>query len=76
MPHIDVKFFPRDLSEPQQQALAEALTQVIVKHLQSKESAVSVALNEVQPEQWKETVWDKEIAPHLDTLARKPGYEM
>ncbi|EOW6769276.1 tautomerase PptA [Cronobacter muytjensii] len=76
MPHIDVKFFPRDLSELQQQALAEALTQVIVKHLQSKESAVSVALNEVQPEQWKEAVWDKEIAPHLDTLARKPGYEM
>ncbi|EOC0807583.1 tautomerase PptA, partial [Cronobacter sakazakii] len=53
MPHIDVKFFPRDLSDAQQQALADELTEVIVKHLQSKESSVSVALNEVQPEQWK-----------------------
>ncbi|PUV60279.1 Tautomerase PptA, partial [Cronobacter sakazakii] len=47
-----------------------------VKHLQSKESSVSVALKEVQPEQWKSEVWDTEIAPQLDTLARKPGYEM
>ncbi|ELY4001953.1 tautomerase PptA [Cronobacter dublinensis] len=76
MPHIDVKFFPRDLSDAQQHALADELTQVIVKHLQSKESSVSVALNEVQPAQWKGEVWDKEIAPFLDTLARKPGYEM
>ncbi|MCL7707616.1 tautomerase family protein, partial [Enterobacter kobei] len=50
---MDVKFFPRDLSDAQQQALADELTQVIVKHLQSKESSVSVALKEVQPEQWK-----------------------
>ncbi|WP_105663759.1 tautomerase PptA [Cronobacter dublinensis] len=76
MPHIDVKFFPRELSDTQKQALADELTQVIVKHLQSKESSVSVALNEVQPAQWKGEVWDKEIAPFLDTLARKPGYEM
>lgn len=76
MPHIEVKFFPRNLSDAQQQALADELTQVIVKHLQSKESSVSVALNEVQPAQWKGEVWDKEIAPFLDTLARKPGYEM
>ncbi|EGT4295104.1 tautomerase PptA, partial [Cronobacter sakazakii] len=30
MPHIDVKFFPRDLSDAQQQALADELTEVIV----------------------------------------------
>ncbi|ALB62719.1 FIG00554267: hypothetical protein [Cronobacter condimenti 1330] len=76
MPHIDVKFFPRDLSDAQQQAFADELTQVIVKHLQSKESSVSVALNEVQPDQWKTQVWDQEIAPNKAHLARKPGYEM
>lgn len=76
MPHIDVKFFPRELNEEQQQALANELSDVIVRHLQSKESSVSVALQQVQPDDWKSQVWDKEIAPVLDTLAKKPGYSM
>lgn len=76
MPHVDVKFFPRGLTEEEQHALAAELSDVIVKHLQSKESSVSVALEEVQPDDWKAQVWDKAIAPHLDKLAKKPGYSM
>lgn len=76
MPHVDVKFFPRGLTEEAQQALAAELSDVIVKHLQSKASSVSVALEEVEPDNWKAQVWDKEIAPHLDKLAKKPGYSM
>lgn len=47
MPHVDIKCFPRDLSDEQKSALAADITDVIIRHLQSKDSSVSVALNQV-----------------------------
>ncbi|WP_313667568.1 tautomerase PptA [Atlantibacter sp.] len=76
MPHVDIKFFPRDLTEAQRQAFAEDIANVVIKHLDSKTASVSVALEQVQPDNWKAQVWDTEIAPNLDTLAKKPGYSM
>jgi len=37
---------------------------------------VSVALSQVQPEDWKAKVWDTEIAPQREALIKKPGYDM
>lgn len=75
MPHVDIKCFPRELNDDEKTALATDITAVIVRHLQSKESSVSVALNEIQPAEWK-AVWDAEIAPQMETLIKKPGYSM
>lgn len=75
MPHIDIKCFPRDLNDDEKAALAADITDVIVRHLQSKDSSVSVALKEIAPEAWQ-AVWDAEIAPQMDTLIKKPGYSM
>jgi len=75
MPHIDIKCFPRDLTDEQKSALADDITQVIVRHLQSQERSVSIALNNVKQEAWQQ-VWDSEIAPQMDTLIKKPGYSM
>jgi 4-oxalocrotonate tautomerase len=41
--------FSRDLNEEEKAALAADITEVIIRHLQSKESSVSVALNEIEP---------------------------
>lgn len=76
MPHIDIKCFPRDLTDEQKTALADDITAAIVRHLNSKESSVSVALSQVQPEDWKAQVWDTAIAPQMDELIKKPGYSM
>ena len=75
MPHVDIKCFPRDLNDDQKSALASEITEVIVRHLKSKERSVSVALTEVQEEEWQ-GVWDTEIAPQMDVLIKKPGYSM
>ncbi len=75
MPHIDIKCFPRDLNDEQKSALAADITEVIIRHLQSKEQSISVALNEVEQEKWQQ-VWDSEIAPHMEELIKKPGYSM
>lgn len=76
MPHITVKYFPRELTEEQKQALAEDLSDVVKKHFASKDASLSVALLPVEQERWKEDVYDTEIKPALDTLAKKPGYSM
>lgn len=76
MPHIDIKCFPRDLNDEQKAALATDIADVIIRHLNSKPGSISVALNEVNPEEWKTQVWDTEIAPQMETLIRKPEYEM
>ena len=75
MPHIDIKCFPRELDEQQTTALAAEITDVIIRHLNSKESSISIALHQIQPESWQ-AVWDAEIAPQLETLIKKPGYSM
>lgn len=76
MPHVDIKCFPRDLNDEQKTALAADIAEVIIRHFNSKDSSVSVALNQVNPEDWKAQVWDIEIGPKLDALIKKPGYSM
>ena len=75
MPHVDIKCFPRELSEEQKTALAADITEVFIRHLSTKDRSVSVALNQVQESDWQQ-VWDNEIAPQMDTLIKKPGYSM
>lgn len=76
MPHVDIKCFPRDLNDEQKTALAADIAEVIIRHLNSKDSSISVALNQVDPEEGKAQVWDTEIGPKLDELIKKPGYSM
>ena len=76
MPHVDIKCFPRDLNYEQKAALAADISDVIIRHFNSKDSSVSVALNQVNQEDWKAQVWDTEIGPKLDELIKKPGYSM
>lgn len=56
MPHVDIKCFPRDLNDDQKAALATDIAEVIIRHLNSKPGSISVALNEVNPEDWKTQV--------------------
>ncbi|SFM98558.1 4-oxalocrotonate tautomerase [Izhakiella capsodis] len=76
MPHIELSFFPRDLNEEQQQALASDLCEAVKKHFGSRDASLSVALHAVEKENWKAQIYDRRIKPELDQLAKKPGYEM
>ena len=75
MLHVDIKCFPRELTDEQKTALAADITEVLIRHLNSKESAVSVALTQVEPDAWQ-AVWDSEIAPQMAQLIKQPGYSM
>jgi len=76
MPHIEIKCFPRDLTEEQKQALATDVCDVLKKHFGSKDDSLSVALQMVEQAQWKSEVWDTQIAPQMEQLLKKPGYRL
>jgi len=73
MPHIEIKCFS-GRTEEQKKRCAERVAEVIAETLECKVSSVSVAIKDIPEEEWKEKVWDADIAPKLEELYKKPGY--
>jgi len=75
MPHVIVKLWPGK-SEQQKKELAERITEDVMRVLHYGEESVSVAMEEVAPEDWAEQVYRPDIVQGADTLYKKPGYRM
>lgn len=73
MPHVTIKCY-KGRSEEVKQECAQKVAQDISEIMGCPITAVSVAIKEYDQEEWKPQVWDKEIAPEMDELYRKPGY--
>lgn len=76
MPHINVKCYPKHLSEQQMKDFIADLTNVTQKHLNASKDSISISYEEIPAEQWKNEVFDKEIKPNIGKLAKDPGYDM
>jgi 4-oxalocrotonate tautomerase len=76
MPHIDIKCYPKHLTQNQFNDFVRDLTLLAEKYLHASESDISINYTEIPAERWKAEVWDKEIAPKLHHLTKKPGYMM
>lgn len=48
----------------------------VVDALGSSEESVSVAIEDVDPTEWKQRVYDSEISRQADLIYKKPGYTM
>ncbi len=73
MPHVIVKLWPGK-SEPQKKRLADAIAKNVMEILHYGQEAVSVAMEEVEPEEWTEKVYKPDIVSKPDQLYKKPGY--
>jgi 4-oxalocrotonate tautomerase len=73
MPHVIVKMYPGRTDE-QKNKLAQAITDSVVKIAKCEEKSVSVAMEEIAPENWAETVYRPDIMEKEETLVKKPGY--
>ena len=73
MPHVIVKLYP-GRTEEQKKRLAEEITRDVVRIAKCEEKAVSVAFEEVGPEEWAEKVFKPDILEKEDKLYKKPGY--
>jgi 4-oxalocrotonate tautomerase len=73
MPHVLVKL-ASGRSEEQKIRLAEEIAKVVMSTLDSEEAAISVAIEEVRPEDWMAAVYEPEIREKWETVYKKPGY--
>jgi 4-oxalocrotonate tautomerase len=75
MPHVIVKRWPGK-SEPQKIRLAEEIVKDAMNVLNYGEESVSVAIEEVEPQDWAEKVYKPDILNNSQKLYKKPGYTM
>jgi len=75
MPHVIVKLWPGK-SEPQKTRLAEEITKDVMNLLNYGEEAVSVAIEEIQPSDWADKVYQPDILGQREKLYKRPGYTM
>ena len=75
MPHVIVKLWPGK-SEQQKVRLAEKIVEDVTKVLNYGEESVSVAFEEVEPQDWAEKVYKPDIVRNSERLYKKPGYTM
>jgi 4-oxalocrotonate tautomerase len=74
MPHVIVKLYP-GRSEADKARLAEALARTVQEVLGSREASLSVAIEDVAPEDWAEQVYRPEILEKPGQVYKKPGYD-
>jgi len=75
MPPVIVKLWPGK-SEQQKARLAEKIVEDVTTVLNYGEESVSVAFEEVEPQDWAEKVYKPDIIRNSDRLYKKPGYTM
>jgi len=73
MPHVIVKLYP-GRTEEQKQRLTEAIVRDVMEIAKCAEKSVSVALEEVHPDDWNEKVYAPDILNGTGRLYKKPGY--
>ncbi len=73
MPHVIVKLYP-GRSEQQKIQLAEEIDKHVVAILKCEEKSVSVAIEEIKPEEWPRKVYKPDILDNWEKLYKKPGY--
>jgi 4-oxalocrotonate tautomerase len=75
MPHVIVKLWPGK-SEQQKAHLADEIVKAITTILKYGDESVSVAMEEIGPDEWKEKVYKPDILSRPAQLYKKPGYTM
>jgi 4-oxalocrotonate tautomerase len=75
MPHVIVKLWTGK-SEEQKVQLAEAIARDVMDVLDYGDESVSVAIEEVEPQDWAEQVYKPDIVNNSEKLYKKPGYTM
>jgi 4-oxalocrotonate tautomerase len=73
MPHVLVKLYS-GRSERLKARLAEAVSQAVVATLKLDEKSVSVAIEDVEPDNWTREVYKPDIQ-HNPKIYKKPGYD-
>jgi 4-oxalocrotonate tautomerase len=73
MPHVLVKLYS-GRTEQQKSRLAEAVTKAVTTTLNCGDDAVSVSIEDVNPQDWTAKVYKPDILNNRN-IYKKPGYD-
>jgi len=73
MPHIIIKLYP-GRSENQKKQLANEIVKSVAEIAVCEEKSVSVAIEEIEPNDWVESVYIPEVIDKKNNLVIMPGY--
>jgi 4-oxalocrotonate tautomerase len=73
MPHVIVKMYA-GRADTEKKALAENITQAVIKTLGYGADSVSVSIEDIETHDWTEKVYRPDIADKPEQLYKKPGY--
>lgn len=73
MPHIIVKLYPGRTDNVKRQ-LAEKIAGDVAEIADCKRRSISVAIEEIDPKDWAETVYRPDILQNEDSIVIQPGY--
>ena len=74
MPHVMIKL-ARGRSDEQKARLAEAVAKAVMEGAGVPEAAVSIAIEDFEPDRWTEDVYRPDIQGRWTQLYKKPGYQ-
>lgn len=74
MPHVNIKHFPKHLTDQQKRGLIDAITLTIQRSFGCDEGAISVALEPIEEEDWNVRVYEPEIVGRSELLCKTPSY--
>jgi len=74
MPHVIIKLYA-GRSEQQKAKLAEDVVKAVMAGAECAERSVSVSIEDIEPADWVETVYQPDILAKQDQLYKKPGYD-
>ncbi|MBQ2845929.1 MAG: tautomerase family protein [Firmicutes bacterium] len=66
MPYIKIKSFPKD--EATKKLVAEKINEIFLEVWGCPQKAITISMEEVQPDDWVETVVKPEIEPNKDKM--------
>lgn len=75
MPHVTVKL-ATGYSEEDKLALVEKIQEAVTSTVNNKLDSLSIKIEEIPMENWKEEVYDPVIMSGPGKLYKKPGYSL
>lgn len=75
MPHIELKISSL-VSEDIKQELAEQFEKDLIAIAGRNRDEISIAIDSINKEDWKNEIYDELIIPKMDDLYKKPNYKL
>ena len=73
MPHVIIKLYP-GRTEAQKKQLTEEIAKDVATIAKCEEKSISIAFEEVSPQDWAEKIYKPEILENKDRLYKTPEY--